>query len=469
MPLKIHLIVKRILAMLLPVILGPVNAAADRNSEVLASMQGNWHIEGYNYILSISEKQWVQYALTSISCKAIAKGQGSLPFDVTDHREATKRMLSEGISRYQAVRVPFPARCSDDKLMSSNDVLYNFDVFWSYFYENYANFEVHNINWLSVRDNYRKTIERTPTAHTLWQSVSEIIRDFGDAHVSVLDAEHKPMRSAEGGQGSSLFSKLIDTYGERLDPKRNSIEAIYLSYKNRVYETTLEKKLSDTWRIGNDQIWGGRLSESVAYVAIHYMYGFVEGEAKGHVPDIIADSAALEFALNLMMEKIQPFETLIIDVRMNPGGRDKLALAIANRFAKTKTLAFSKKAKFGDDFTASQNIYVHPAEGKKFSGDVVLLTSERTGSAAEIFTLAMRTMKHVRVMGSKTAGGLSDAHTFVLPNSWRLSLSNEVYTAADGVCYEGLGIPPSHYLNSFSGPNLEESFISVIDQVLDLL
>jgi C-terminal processing protease CtpA/Prc len=48
----------------------------------------------------------------------------------------------------------------------------------------------------------------------------------------------------------------------------------------------------------------------------------------------------------------------------------------------------------------------------------------------------------VRSIGTPTAGMLSDNLNKVLPNGWTYSLSNEIYTAADGEVYEGRGIAP---------------------------
>ena len=133
---------------------------------------------------------------------------------------------------------------------------------------------------------------------------------------------------------------------------------------------------------------------------------------------------------------------MILDLRFNEGGWDGVSLALASRFADQKRLAYTKRARKGNDFTAPRSFHVEPAGAQHFSGKVILLTSRFTVSAAEVFVLAMRTLPNVTLAGETTAGALSDMLERHLPNGWTVSLSNEVYTAADGKVYEHLGLSP---------------------------
>jgi CubicO group peptidase (beta-lactamase class C family) len=95
----------------------------------------------------------------------------------------------------------------------------------------------------------------------------------------------------------------------------------------------------------------------------------------------------------------------------------------------------------GKGYTESQDIFIYPQGDVQFTGPIVLLTSEATVSAAEIFTLSMMSLPHVTRMGKSTQGVLSDVLPMQLPNGWMVGISNEVYTACDGNVYEGTGIP----------------------------
>ena len=129
---------------------------------------------------------------------------------------------------------------------------------------------------------------------------------------------------------------------------------------------------------------------------------------------------------------------LVLDLRLNGGGFDRAGLAIAARFADRRRLAFSKQARGA---SLPQDIHVE-AGAKPFLRPVVVLASPLCVSAGEICVLGLRVLPKVEVMGQPTAGMLSDNLNKPLPNGWELSLSNEIYTAADGQRFEGRGVAP---------------------------
>ena len=135
-------------------------------------------------------------------------------------------------------------------------------------------------------------------------------------------------------------------------------------------------------------------------------------------------------------------ETVILDVRFNGGGYDATALTLAGRFADQERLALTKHARNGDSFTPLREFYVQPLGDQQYTGNVIVLTSPLTASAAEIFVMALQALPNVTVIGEPTSGGTSDILGRQLPNGWQFGLSNEVYYASDGQVYEGLGLQP---------------------------
>ncbi len=133
---------------------------------------------------------------------------------------------------------------------------------------------------------------------------------------------------------------------------------------------------------------------------------------------------------------------MIIDVRFNQGGFDKVSSDIASRFTNQEHIAFSKKARLGDSFTEDQIISLSPKGDFQFNQDIVLLTSPLTASAAEIFALYLKDLPYVTIVGENTNGGFSDILTHALPNGAIIGLSNEIYSDMNGVVYEGIGVGP---------------------------
>lgn len=65
---------------------------------------------------------------------------------------------------------------------------------------------------------------------------------------------------------------------------------------------------------------------------------------------------------------------------------------------------------------------LQPQGGPALSQPVILLTGPLTASAAEIFTLAMRELLQVTVLGDPTAGALCVIQDGTLPNRWTLEM-----------------------------------------------
>jgi len=111
---------------------------------------------------------------------------------------------------------------------------------------------------------------------------------------------------------------------------------------------------------------------------------------------------------------------LIIDLRFNDGGYDTVALDMVSRFITQEQILYSKKAKFGNEFTEDASFSVAPKGNFQFSDDIVLLTSPYTISAAELFTLCIKDLSNVTIVGENTTGAFSTILTHTLPNGAEL-------------------------------------------------
>jgi carboxyl-terminal processing protease len=98
---------------------------------------------------------------------------------------------------------------------------------------------------------------------------------------------------------------------------------------------------------------------------------------------------------------------------------------------------------------------------------VIALTSPLCVSAGEVLTLALRALPNVTLMGQRTAGMLSDNLVKPLPNGWEASLSNEIYSAHDGLAFEGVGVAPDVPAVSIDAaqfvPSLQASLRSAVE------
>lgn len=402
------------------------------NFEV-TELEGVWRSQGYNRILDISAKGFVIYDLSRISCLEVQKGSlsdfGNL-FDRFERQNESQFTMYRkgGITRYTLVRqAGLPKPCQNDGTAKTKDPEHNFEVFWHYFDENYAFFELRDVDWDQVYKTYRPQVTSKTTDDELLEIFSAMLGLLDDLHVS-LTAGDRVIESAKAHALLAQWQQEFEIEGE---------EELYLAGFKKLYQVITNDFLNGDSKVAaNNLVVWGKIEPNIGYLNVLAMEGYAGLEAP------LADNlAVLEKAMDQVMEDFRDVDAVIIDVRFNPGGDDAASLLISNRFADQKRLAFTKKAVHGDTFTETQEIYVYPQGEFQFTGPTVLLTSDATVSAAEIFTLCMMAYPHVTRVSESTQGVLSDVLDKQLPNGWEVGISNEVYTASDGNLYEGIGIP----------------------------
>jgi carboxyl-terminal processing protease len=174
----------------------------------------------------------------------------------------------------------------------------------------------------------------------------------------------------------------------------------------------------------------------VGYISLMLCETLSEDEG-GH-----ADVVAAERTFDRVLRDLAGARGIIIDLRFNDGGWDRVPLALASHFTDTTIHAFTKQPVRHGTGLYTQTINVTPASGARYTGPVAVLTSDATVSAAETGALALRALPNTRSFGRPTYGALSDPFRFCLPNGWKGTVSNEIYRASDDHVYEGVGIPP---------------------------
>ena len=133
-------------------------------------------------------------------------------------------------------------------------------------------------------------------------------------------------------------------------------------------------------------------------------------------------------------------KTVIVDLRFNGGGYETVALKLLSYFINEPKHILSVKAKKDNGYTKEQKYVLEPSENI-YKGKLIVLTSHRTASAAEIFALGTLAYPEIKRFGSSTNGIFSEILWKNLPNGWEFSLSNEVYSDQNGNVYEITGVP----------------------------
>lgn len=290
----------------------------------------------------------------------------------------------------------------------------NFEYLWKDFDERYALFPAKRIDWDLLYRVYRPQVTPQTDDDELFAIMSSMLTHLNDLHVR-LDSK-EPVRSFRSGKSHEA---VLEQFG--------SVENFIRFFTQRpIHEKYLHSKLRERFENIFAYAW---LTDDIGYF---HFNKFTDVEKSAAVTDEIVD-----FFKNA--------RGIIIDVRRNGGGDDKVGKAIADRFADAKRPYMTIQDKNGpghEDFAEPVEWFVEPDGPMQFTRPIVLLTDLTSGSAAENFALAMRVFPHATIVGDFTAGCFADADAAKLPNGWYYSLSINLFKDQNGICWEGIGVPP---------------------------
>lgn len=165
------------------------------------------------------------------------------------------------------------------------------------------------------------------------------------------------------------------------------------------------------------------------------------------VEDHIAYVRLTEFRENSYKElhaalknlKAQGADSLILDLRNNPGGLLDVAIDIAEDFLPAgKTIVSVKGRHAAGDFIAkSEN-----TKADFVGWPMVVMINEGSASGSEIVAGALRDNKRAVTLGTKSFGKGSVQSLIPLPDGSGLRLTTAKYFTPSGACINGIGITP---------------------------
>ncbi|MCV9387315.1 S41 family peptidase [Reichenbachiella ulvae] len=294
---------------------------------------------------------------------------------------------------------------------SSIDV---FEELWSEFEQQYAGFEIRGIDWDKLYDTYRLQINEHSDPENLFEVCCELLQELQDSHVNLIDKT--------GSQVNRCNSNDF--------PNSTSILREYSEYDfyNIVDGTLYSNGFAP---LKKRQVIEYSKSDSIGYIRISKM----SENSKG---------------LNQALDELRDTKGIILDIRLNPGGNDQYLYQIAGRFADKKRIGHYKKdrIKGTNNFSKAKAWHLKPNGKYQYNKPILILTSDFTASAAEIFVLAMKELPYVRTIGGVTNGATSHMKPIKLSNGWVVTLSNQIAYSAKMKNYEGKGIEPDIVLKN---------------------
>lgn len=290
--------------------------------------------------------------------------------------------------------------------------------FLQLFEELYPAFGERSVDWASVSRRLRAAVGSDLTETRLFEIMTEALDSIGrDGHVGVSGPEGRSHSPA-----APLAAPMI-----RAPNRERQIDLLRTKY--------LREQVSET---ANGRIFFGWVAPGIGYINVRAL------ESMAKDPALAAQRMAVESALDELWDRFRKARGIVLDVRLNGGGFDALALMVAGLFADAEHVAFSKRTRIQatDRFTEPRLFLATPREKSLADRNVVLLTGPGTASGAEILVMATMQFPRVQRFGERTMGILSDTYVRELPNGWHVRLYSERYYAFDGRTYEATGIPP---------------------------
>jgi tetratricopeptide (TPR) repeat protein len=288
----------------------------------------------------------------------------------------------------------------------------NFEYLWRTLDRNYAIFGPKHVDWKALYKVYRPRVTAQTTDDELFSVMSAMLGHLNDNHVFLVS--EKPKRFFSAGYLYQILG-----------------EGEFEAFRKLISQRPVPEKY-----------FKAKLTESADKV---FAYGWVTDEIGYFHFNGFGDLEKTAATIDDIMRIFQGAKALIVDVRRNGGGDDRVGKLIADRFADRKRLYMTTEIRSGDrhnQFSWKKYWHVEPAGPLQFTKTTILLTDRTSISAAENFALAMRVLPHVTVIGDLTSGCFADMYGDRLPNGWQFSVSYKLFLDYAGLCWEGIGVPP---------------------------
>jgi carboxyl-terminal processing protease len=421
-------------------ILPPIVAAAQPSADTGLLQPGVWQSDAYGYVFEGTGQRVQVYDVSAAGCvrgasyprRAFRDLYGiAAPSTSTDSvllvRTPTRDVLRRIPTLPPACRAP----------IRGTNALQNYDVFVSTFAAHYPFFNERGVDWPRVVAASR---ERVALGADLFTTLRDLVLPLNDGHVSI-DA------------GKRVFDpQRIEAPGTPARDTAWSWAALRSSLRDYLQGPTTPLAAPMKFA-GNRRVLHGTLAGDIGYLAILAEGGWQEGQTED--TPAIEHAAVAANVLDSIITGWGPLRGVVVDLRVNSGGFDAVALEIASRFTRTVHVAYRKSVKRADGESAAYDVVVQPTARQQVTAPVAVLIGPNTVSAGETIALAFAAQPHARLFGQPTRGILSDAIPKTLPNGWSYTLSMEVTRLPDGTLVEHRGVIPQERSSAPATPSAD--------------
>ncbi len=266
-----------------------------------------------------------------------------------------------------------------DEVEHDNTPTGNFEALWEIMDEHYCFFSYKQIDWQAVYNKYKVRVSDKMSEGQLFEVCCDMLSELRDGHVNL--------------------SYSMD-YGRYW--------AWQEGYPKNFSDTLERRYLGTDYKIASSLRYRV-LDDNIGYVRYD---SFQKAIGEGNLDDVLVYLALCR--------------GLIIDIRNNGGGDLTTAEMLAGRFVHEKTLVGYMQHKTGtghNDFSDLEPQYLEPSSNFRWHKPVCVLTNRSVYSAANSFTVMMRALPNITIVGDHTGGGSGMPMSNSLPNGWSVRYS----------------------------------------------
>ncbi len=441
-------------------------AAAQAPPTPPRELVGVWQMDGQAEILDLTASEVTYFDATAVSCietdrRPAAHFAQRFPARVANPARAAVVVHDRTGEPYTLRRLGgLPERCRNGGTVGEDPVL-NFEVFWHYFAENYANSEARGVDWDALYREFRPRVSATTTPAELWGIYDEVFHRFDDVHVFVTNGQQGDAnQSLSAGRPSGLRAALIRQNPSLSEDQGSALDSeLSRSLNHVVLYDVLGGRFSSALQ---DKFQWGWAAPGIGYLNIQAMYGLFNPPAT----DPAQVAAAVEDVMARVLSDFSGARALIIDIRQNRGGSDLVARTVASYLVE-RPLSMSTRARAGAGYTPWFAVRTEPAQ-QSFEEPVYLLISDNTVSAGESLAALMAASPNVTLVGTRTRGAFSSFTIKALPNGAYVAISNYQTRGPGGEDYEANGVAPDIEVASYCAERLIAGYRDAINLAVQL-
>ncbi len=361
-----------------------------------------------------------------------------------------------------------------------------FDEVWQIVRDRYYDPSLHGTDWAALRETLRPLAAQAQSSDELYRVLRRMLRGLRDSHTRVYTPEekfdwHQPRYLSTGLTIREVEGKLIVA---AIEPQ-SFAEKEGVNVGDYVINVDGEAAPAVLQRLLNEQVSASRVATE-KFQAVSMLLDGPRGqevavdlrdqsgrerrvrlnrEERERTPsfrlrraqndiwivdfNVFTPQIAVDFTRALRME-LRKAHGLVIDLRQNGGGEAEAMVEIISTMLPPGTELGQFRDRNGHIFLSSRTrsaLLFSADRMPHFKAPLVILTSEKTASAAEIFAYALQQQKRAIIYGMQTCGcvlGVSRARR--LADGGTLAISEMDYRAADGTRLEGAGVTPDEQL-----------------------